>query len=68
VPYHLDLVADNCATIFLCEGEKDADRLRTLKPALCATTLSGGSKWAPEIAEYFRDRDVIVVPDRDAAG
>jgi hypothetical protein len=35
---------------------------------LCATTLSGGSKWAPEIAEYFRDRDVIVVPDRDAAG
>lgn len=67
VPYHLpDLIADDGASIFLCEGEKDADRLRTL--SLCATTLSGGSKWAREIAEYFRGRDVIIVPDHDAAG
>ena len=68
VPYHLpDLIADNSAIIFFCEGEKDVDRLRAL-PSLCATTLSGGSKWTPEIAEYFRSRDVIIVPDHDAAG
>ena len=68
VPYHLpELIAFDSATIFLCEGEKDADRLRTL-PSLCATTLSGGTKWTPEIAEYFRGRDVIIVPDHDPAG
>jgi hypothetical protein len=68
VPYHLpDLTAYDSANIFLCEGEKDADRLRTL-PSLCATTLSGGTRWTPEIAEYFRGRDVVIVPDHDGAG
>ena len=67
VPYRLsEMVAFESATIFYCEGEKDADRLRSLQ--VCATTLSGGTKWTPEIAEYFRDRDVIIVPDHDAAG
>jgi hypothetical protein len=67
VPYHLpDLIAYESATIFVCEGEKDCERLRTL--SLCATTISGGTKWTPEIAEYFRGRDVVVVPDHDAAG
>jgi hypothetical protein len=67
VPYHLpDLIAYRSATIFLTEGEKDTERLRML--SLCATTLSGGSKWTAEIIEYFRGRDVVVVPDHDAAG
>jgi hypothetical protein len=50
----------------LCEGEKDADRLQSLQ--LCATTLSGGTNWTPEITEHFRSRDVIILPDFDDAG
>ena len=67
VPYHLpELITYPDATIFFCEGEKDADRVRSL--SLCATTITGSTKWTPEIVEYFKDRDVIIVPDHDAAG
>jgi 5S rRNA maturation endonuclease (ribonuclease M5) len=67
VPFRLvELIEDDCATVFFCEGEKDALRLVDL--GLCTTTLSGGTKWTAEIAEYFRGREVIVVPDHDAAG
>jgi hypothetical protein len=67
VPFHLpEMIADNCATVFLCEGEKDTDRVRTL--GLCATTLSGGTNWAPDLAEYFRGRDIVIVPDFNAPG
>jgi hypothetical protein len=67
VPYHLpELIAHDRAIIFLCEGEKDADRLRSLQ--LCSTTLSGGTIWTPEIADYFKNREVVIVPDHDAAG
>jgi hypothetical protein len=67
VPYHLpELVAYPDATVFICEGEKDCDRVRQLE--LCATTISGGSTWAPELAEYLRDRDVVITPDFDKPG
>lgn len=67
VLYRLRDLADHpCATVFICEGEKDADRLTALQ--LCATTISGGTRWAPDIAEPLRGRDVVILPDYDAAG
>jgi AAA domain len=54
------------ATVFLCEGEKDADRVATLD--LTATTISGSTTWTPELAEPLRGRDVIVLVDNDAPG
>lgn len=66
VPYRLDEIStDDSATIFVFEGEKDGERGRSL--GLIATTLSGGTKWT-DVIDYFKDRDVIVVPDRDVAG
>lgn len=62
-----ELVADDCATVFISEGEKDADRIATL--GLCATTINGGTKWSePGLAEPLRDRDVVVVADFDESG
>jgi RecA-family ATPase len=61
-----ELIAHESATVFLCEGEKDALRLVDLD--LVATTISGGTSWTPEIAEPLRGRDVVIVPDHDAAG
>jgi hypothetical protein len=52
-------------TIFICEGEKDADRVTSL--GHCATTATGG-KWADECIKAFANRDVIILQDADNPG
>jgi hypothetical protein len=80
VPYRLkELIATPLDTsIFVVEGEKDADNLAML--GLDATTNAGGAakrrndgkpgrpKWRAELSPFFHGRDVIVVPDNDDAG
>ena len=53
-------------TVFVCEGEKDADRVAAF--GHCATTLSGGSNWTPELVEVLRGRDVLILEDDDKPG
>lgn len=61
------LAADPALTVFLVEGEKDADRLASL--GLVATTsVMGAGKWRDEYAEFLRDRHVVVIPDNDQPG
>ncbi len=56
--------------IFVCEGEKDCDRLWSLGlPATC--NHGGAGKWKPTHAEQLRAagvRSVDVLPDNDEAG
>lgn len=54
--------------VWFVEGERDADRLRSL--GFTATTLSGGSgaPWLDSYSEVLRGRSVIVIPDNDKAG
>ena len=68
LPYRLpELLADPAATVFLVEGEKDADRLAAL--GLVATCNAGGAgKWKKEHSEFLRARRVVVLPDNDSAG
>ena len=68
VPYRLpELIAAPGATIYVCEGEKDADRLASL--GLVATCNAGGAgRWTPAHADFLRARRVIVLPDNDPAG
>ena len=61
-----ELIADSAAYIFICEGERDADRVATL--GLCSTTISGGTKWTDDLIAPLRGRDVIILPDVDEAG
>ena len=66
VPYRWpELLEYPDGTIFLCEGEKDADRVASL--GHCATTAAGG-KWANECIRALADRDVIILQDADSAG
>jgi hypothetical protein len=52
-------------TIFITEGEKDADALRSL--GVVATTAPGGAgKWRDTYAEDLIGADVIVCVDKDA--
>jgi 5S rRNA maturation endonuclease (ribonuclease M5) len=53
------------ATIFVCEGEKDADRAASL--GHCATTVAGG-KWTEDCVKAFAYRDVMILEDADEAG
>jgi len=69
VPYRLhELFARPADRImFVVEGEKDADRLASL--GFVATCNPGGAgKWQSDYAEFFRGRDVAVLPDNDTAG
>jgi len=54
-------------TVYLCEGEKDADLLHSW--GLTATTSpDGAGKWAQAYTETLAGRRVIIVADNDAAG
>ena len=60
-----DLITYDSATVFITEGEKDADASAAL--GLCATSADSGT-WKPDLVEPLRGRDVIILPDFDAAG
>src|SRR4029077_9008704 len=70
IPYRLPelLAAAVGTTIYFCEGEKDADALHAL--GLLGTTCSEGAPngWRDELAPWFKDRHVVVLPDNDDAG
>lgn len=54
-------------TIFLVEGEKDADAL--IKRGLVATTVPmGAGKWMKEYNTFFDNADVVILPDNDEPG
>ena len=54
-------------TVYLVEGEKDADTLRRL--GYCATTSpAGAGKWRDDYTEFLAGANVIIVADRDAPG
>ena len=56
-----------CLTVYLVEGEKDADALAKL--GLCATCNPGGAnKWEPGYTETLTGADVVIFPDKDTPG
>jgi RecA-family ATPase len=66
VLYRWPNLIEQSGTVFICEGEKDADRvIEQLKYP--ATTVASG-KWTPDCAEALRDRDCWILADNDSAG
>jgi hypothetical protein len=67
VLYRLPEVLE-AAIVFVVEGEKDVETLRS--HGFVATTNAGGaeSRWAPQYTEALRGREVILIPDNDAPG
>lgn len=70
VPYRLPEVLEvvaNSGTVFVVEGEKDADALWKLGvPATC--NAGGAGKWPVEFAALLRGAHIIIIPDNDEAG
>jgi len=58
--------------VYVAEGEKDVERLRSL--GLVATcnpmgaALKGPSKWRDEFSPFLAGRRVVIIPDNDEAG
>jgi putative DNA primase/helicase len=73
VPYRLPEIV-NASEIYICEGEKDCDRLAAL--GVVATTNPGGAdtdgkagrKWPESFGRWFRGRHVVLIPDNDESG
>jgi hypothetical protein len=67
VPYRLPELKEaisNSHPIFIVEGEKDANNLHALNaPATC--NIGGAFNWEPKLNQFFRDADVVVIPDND---
>jgi hypothetical protein len=60
-----DLIKYPDATIFITEGEKDADNVAALD--LCATTVASG-RWTQECIDALADRHIYILQDVDEAG
>lgn len=55
------------SAVYLCEGEKDADRLAG--SGLTATTnANGAEKWRESYSEVLRGANVVILADNDTAG
>lgn len=61
------IASEKSETVFVVEGERDADALTSL--GLVATTNCGGAgKWEASYSEALRGRNVVVLPDNDPPG
>ncbi len=61
------LRASGDATVWITEGEKDADRL-TDELLIATTGIGGAAKWRAEYADEFRDKPAVILQDNDQAG
>lgn len=66
VLYNLPAVLQS-QTVYLVEGEKDADNLNSLG-VTATTSPMGAGKWRTDYTEMLRNKDVIIIPDNDSAG
>lgn len=67
VLYRLPELISSQGTVFITEGEKDADTLTRF--GLTATTNAFGARgWNSAFGEFLRGRDVVVLPDNDIEG
>jgi putative DNA primase/helicase len=69
IPYRLPELAAAAAdiTVYICEGEKDADSVA--KIGLVGTSASeGAGKWRAELNPWFKDRRVVILIDADSPG
>ena len=70
VPYKLpDLRQATAAgrVVYITEGEKAADALGSLG-VVATTSHAGAGGWNPELNQYFKDANVVIVPDNDLVG
>lgn len=67
IPYRLPQLWKGENPVFIVEGEKHVDRL--IEMGLTATTNPfGAGKWRESYNRFFKDREIIILPDNDSPG
>jgi len=66
VPYRLPELIQ-AKTVFLVEGEKDADLVASLGLTASCNPMGAG-KWRDEFKQHFKDKEVIILADNDDQG
>jgi hypothetical protein len=70
VPYNLpevDFARKTGRTVFLCEGEKAADALKSLG-VVATCTHNGASNFPEDVVKHLVGLTIAIVPDNDAVG
>jgi len=70
VPYKLPELRQATAAgrvVYITEGEKAADALGSLG-VVATTSHAGAGGWNDDLNQYFKDANVVVVPDNDLVG
>jgi len=71
IPYRLPelLQSDPNEIVYVVEGEKDVDRLRSEGLIATCNAVGGGKgKWTRSHSRYLHGRHVVILPDNDATG
>ena len=66
IPYNLKAVSAS-KTVYIVEGEKDCDNLSKIGLTASCNCMGAG-KWPGHLSEYFRDKEIIIIPDNDDPG
>ncbi len=66
IPYNLPKVI-KADTVFIVEGEKDADNLSEIDITASCNPMGAG-KWKKSYNQYFEGKHIIVLPDNDNEG
>lgn len=59
--------ADENKTVWIVEGEKDADNMKK-HGFLAVSPPNGAGYWTQHFNKYFRKKNVVIIPDNDEAG
>ena len=69
VSHSLYVAGELSGTVYICEGEKDANNVHTLGfNAVSGEDGAGRGKWYREYAAQLNDCNVVVIQDNDATG
>jgi len=66
--YNLAELIGSSGTLYIAEGEKDADTLSKMGLIATSTPSGAGSRWKATYNQYFADRDVVILTDNDGPG
>jgi len=66
--YNLPELIGSSGTLYIAEGEKDADTLLKMGFIATSTPSGAGSRWKATYNQYFADRDVVILTDNDEPG
>src|SRR5258706_5457115 len=69
IPYRLPelLTAKPHFTVVISEGEKDVDNLVAVG-FVASTNAGGATNWSADLNQYFKGRDIVILPHNDEKG